>query len=336
MGGECIGDILLFLKIMPALTVQAPAKSILFGEHAVVYGFPGIAVPINSSNIKITIFPKPVSQPGEIDIYHTETSTRYTLASLNPTHPIKKAIDIIKNSLTIDHLPSSEIHITSTIPNSAGLGSSAAFAVAFTRAISNYMGFGLSDEKINQISFEIEKIQHGSPSGIDNTVITYQKPIYFRKDEEVEFLPIKKDLKIVIADSGKRTPTKEVVAYVKERYQRDSQRINQIFERIETVVESAKHHFINTDVEALGALMNENHVALEELGVSCDILEHLRHAALKVGAFGAKMCGGGRGGIIAALAPENRLDSVVKSLRLAGSTLCFISLITPFESEVIK
>ena len=308
---------------MPAISVRAPAKTILFGEHAVVYGIPGIAVPIDTIGIKIGVFAKPKSSLDSISIYHVETASRYFLESLSPTHPTRAAIEIIKDSLEIDHVPTCEIQIASSIPNSAGLGSSAAFAVALVKAISLFLGFELDNNKINEIAYKIEKIQHGSPSGIDNTVITYERPVYFHKQGEQEFLPIKTNFKLIIADSGQRTPTKQVVAEIKELYSRDKKKIEELFEEIHIIVMKAKQHLINTDIKALGKLMNDNHKSLMRLGVSCEILDHLAQSALHAGAYGAKMCGGGRGGIIAALTPDELSEHVIESLKNAGAIQCF-------------
>ena len=152
---------------MTAISVHVPAKTILFGEHAVVYGFPGIAVPIDAIGIKIGVYANPKSSHNSISIYHVETASRYLLESLPPTHPTRAAVEIIKDALEIDHIPSSEIQIASSIPNSAGLGSSAAFAVALVKALSLFLGFKLDNNKINEIAYKIEKIQHNLFSKIN-------------------------------------------------------------------------------------------------------------------------------------------------------------------------
>ena len=111
------------------------------------------------------------------------------LNSLPPDHPLAAVIYKFFTPLSSPHFLSKkmggqrgvEIKITSTIPVASGLGSGAAVSVALIRALSSHLGRPMTNEQINALAYEIEKIHHGTPSGIDNTVITYGRPVFFIK-----------------------------------------------------------------------------------------------------------------------------------------------------------
>jgi mevalonate kinase len=87
-------------------------------------------------------------------------------------------VALVIRALEIQRLPACKIRITSTIPVAAGLGSGAAVAVALIRALGGFLGHPLQDEQVSDLAYEIERIHHGTPSGIDNSVVTYAKPIF--------------------------------------------------------------------------------------------------------------------------------------------------------------
>src|SRR5690606_39028211 len=109
-----------------------------------------------------------------------------------------------------------QINISSTIPVASGLGSGAAVSVALLRALSSFFSLQLTEHQINEMVFESEKLHHGTPSGIDNTVITFNKPVYFVKDQPIETFTVGKPFTIIIADTGIPAPTKESVGDVRK------------------------------------------------------------------------------------------------------------------------
>jgi len=171
---------------MPATYATAPGKAILFGEHTVVYGQPAIAVPVSAVQARVTITALP-NQPGQILIEAPQTGLLTELKQLPETHPIAYAIRLIGEALKISHWPAMRLRITSTIPVAAGLGSSAAIAVALVRALARFAGQSLNDQQVCDLAYRIEQLQHGTPSGVDNTVITYARPLFFIRNHPVEF-----------------------------------------------------------------------------------------------------------------------------------------------------
>ena len=255
------------------------------------------------------------------------------MRDLELQHTYRTAIVAILQELKISKLPPMEIRLSSTIPIASGLGSSAAFAVCLVKALSAFFGLRLSNKKVNEIAYQIEIFQHGTPSGIDNTVIAYNKPVFFKKGFSPEFLKIGTPLNLVIADTGVRSMTKETVAQVRKFKESDPSIADEIIQKIGDIVEHAKSELENGNLNAIGSLMTENHTLLTKLGVSCKELDHLVEVSKNEGALGAKLCGSGKGGNIVALCDEEKAEHVKTALQNNGSTHCFISKIKETKGE---
>ena len=166
---------------MPAISSSAPGKIILLGEHAVVYGRPAIAIPVTQVKARAVVLARPAAARGEIIIHAPDIGLRSAMKDLPENDPLAAAVRVTQETLALSYLPAFELTITSTIPIAAGLGSGAAISVAIIRAVAEFLGRPLTEEQLSNAAYQIEKIHHGAPSGIDNTVIAYQKPIYFIK-----------------------------------------------------------------------------------------------------------------------------------------------------------
>jgi mevalonate kinase len=310
---------------MPAITVSAPGKVILFGEHAVVYGRPAIAAPITQVKAKAFVTANPRGAPGEVWVQAPDINLESTLAELDPTHPLAMAIQGVVSALKVKHLPACTVKITSTIPMAAGLGSGAAVSVAVIRAVSTFLGHPLSDVKVSALAFEVEKIHHGTPSGIDNTVVTYARPVYYLKGQPIQTLQVGRPFTIVIGDTGLASPTALAVGEVRKAWQANKEQYEAYFDSIGAIAQSARQSIENGGVELLGPLMDANHGILRKIGVSCVDLDALVMAARKAGAWGAKLCGAGRGGNMIALVPPARSGTVAKALQAAGAVRTIVA-----------
>jgi len=310
---------------MPAVSSSAPGKIILFGEHAVVYGRPAIAIPVHQVQAKAIILANPKGQPGEIKLQAPAIQLEAWHAEIPETHPLAKAIALVKEHFQIATIPACTIRITSTIPVAAGLGSGAAVSVALIRALSMFLGHPLPDERVNALAYEVEKIHHSHPSGIDNTVITFEQPIFFIRDQPFELLKTGADLTFLIADTGVRSSTAEAVNGVRNKWQADKAKYEAIFDSISHIVLDARNIIEHGPFERLGNLMTRNHELLEELGVSSTELDTLTEAALSAGALGAKLSGGGLGGNMIALTSPEKVDTVKDALLHSGAANVIIT-----------
>lgn len=302
---------------MPAYTATAPGKIILFGEHAVVYGQPAIAVPVQDVQARAIIKARPGGEG--ISLIAPDISLHHDLKDLPLDDAIALTIDLTMKDLGIPEPPACTLIVNSTIPLAAGLGSGAAVSVAIIRALSGFLGHPLPDESINQIAFEVEKLHHGTPSGIDNTVVTYNKPVYFVKGEPIRTLEIKLPFMLVIGDTGVKCPTSVTVGDVRKAYEANPGLYETYFDMCNRIVEQAVFQLSDRRTAPLGPLMNDNHQVLQQMGVSSPELDRLVDAAREAGALGAKLSGGGRGGNMIALVEPDTAEQVAAALTGAGA-----------------
>ena len=295
---------------------SVPGKIILFGEHAVVYGRPALAVPVTQVHADVDVSDSP--RPG-IWIEAPDVNLQAELNTLSSDHPIASVIHNFLFLLRLPRFPNLAIKIISTIPVASGLGSGAAVTVALTRAMAAHLQYAMADEEVNAFTYEIEKIHHGTPSGIDNTVVTYARPVYFVKGQPIETLQVGKPFTIVIADTGISAPTKESVGDVRRLWMNDRSRWETVFDKIGEISFTARRAIEAGKPELLGELMNENHAVLKTLTVSSLELDKLVEAAHQAGALGAKLSGGGRGGNMIALVKKETAESVSAALLSAGA-----------------
>jgi mevalonate kinase len=182
------------------------------------------------------------------------------------------------------------------------------------RAFAAFLGHPLDDETICGLAFEIEKLHHGTPSGIDNTVITYAQPIYYIKGKPIERLKVKRPFTLAIADTGIASSTKIAVGDVRNAWQANKKTYDAYFESAGSLADSARQCIEAGNFEQLGPLMDANHGLLRKIGVSSPELDHLVLTARQAGAYGAKLSGGGRGGNIIALVDDECADAVARAL----------------------
>ncbi len=313
-------DYFLYLLIrMPAISASAPGKIILCGEHSVVYGFPAIAIPVFEVQSRTVVLAKPSAKTGEVRLIAPAIGMETSLLNLEPSDPVQRTIDLVLQELGVDHLPACEIRISSSIPLGSGLGSSTSVSVSMLRALSEFLGHPFSDTQVNQLAYEIEKIHHGNPSGIDNSVITFQKPVFFQRDHPIHLLEVNAPLHLLIADSGVAASTADAVNGVRQRWQDDPRGYNHKFAAIGDLVFNCKRLMELGEIAGLGNLLNQNHMLLQEIQISSPVLDNLVSAALNAGADGAKLSGGGIGGNIIALVNEAKAESVTNALTRAGA-----------------
>ncbi len=304
---------------MPSFVASAPGKIILFGEHAVVYQQPAIAVPVTQFRTRATIIPDVIGPPGKMRILSPAVNLDCQLDSLNPDHPLAAVIDEVITTLGVTHIPACTLKLSSTIPVAAGLGSGAAVSVAVIRVLSAFLGMPLEDKSVNKLAFKVEKIHHGKPSGIDNTVITYNKPVYFVHHKPIEIINIKKPFTVIIADTGIPSPTVQAINQVHEARKNNVTHFERLFNAVGSLTRTAHQAIKNGHPKRLGPLMNENHELLVEMGVSCTELDKLVNIANANGALGAKLSGGGQGGNMIVLTEPENANSISESLLLAGA-----------------
>jgi len=305
---------------MPALSASAPGKAILFGEHAVVYGQPAIAIPVFQVQAKAVIKADIQGPEGRIWIKSEAISLDSNLNDLDDSDPLKLTVRNTLHHFGVERVPAFKLTINSTIPVASGLGSGAAVSAAIARAIAGFLGQEISDADVSDISYESEKIYHGTPSGIDNTVVSFAQSVYFEKGNPLALVEIGRPFSLLIADTGISSNTKLVVDDVRAGWKEAPQKYETIFKAIGELTLQARKALRLGNLDRLGELMNKNQVLLEEMGVSSPELEQLIRSAIEAGALGAKISGGGRGGNLIVLSPDGREHDIEVALKTSGAT----------------
>lgn len=300
-------------------SASAPGKIILLGEHAVVYGQPALAVPVLQVQARVTVVSRTRAAERGIKIVAPAVDLESDFDALDDQHPLAVAVRMTLRACGVTRPPALDLRIESDIPVAAGLGSGAAVSVAIVRALSQHLRCPLSQPEQSSIAFEVEKLHHGTPSGIDNTVVTFAKPVYFVKGQAPAPFDVGRSLDLVVADSGRPSSTSEAVARVREAYEADRQSVGLTFATIGVLVAEAREAIGAGDIDRLGNLMDENQTQLEKLGVSTPELETLIAAARRAGALGAKLSGGGLGGNVIALLSGRDDERVLSALGSAGA-----------------
>ena len=289
-------------------------KVVLLGEHAVVYGRHAIAAPIPMA-VKALV----EDCDEGIHLLIPRWDVEYELA-LNPQdrRSFERPAGVVLDKLGLSGR-GMRIEVFPEVPRSMGLGGSAAMAVAIVRALDKHFKLGLSDEDVNGLAFESEKVAHGRPSGMDNAVACYGKPIVFRAGDPpmIEPLNIRKPLPCVIGMTGYEGLTAKTVGRVREAWKQDQKLYERIFDQIDALTLRGVQAIQDNDLKLLGELMNICHGMLNALQVSTPELEQLVDISRENGALGAKLTGGGGGGSIIAIC-DGDTGPVVNAIRAAG------------------
>ncbi|OQY31071.1 MAG: mevalonate kinase [Anaerolineaceae bacterium 4572_5.1] len=196
----------------------------------------------------------------------------------------------------------------------SGVGASAASCVSLARALNEEFDLGYSVEQINHVGWEGEFAYHGTPSGVDNTASTYGGLIrYWIKDGEKHFeqINVKKPLHIVLGNSGITANTALLDDYIDEMKAADPALFKSRMEAITAQVNEMQPALETGDLEKVGAIMTANHKILIEMGLSHEILIELCDMAIEMGALGAKVTGGGRGGYMNALTSSKEMQASI-------------------------
>jgi mevalonate kinase len=301
----------------------------------VVYGRPAIAVPV--TQVWATVVVRPGRQGQGILLQATDLGVQGSLDQVTDAgdklHPMATTV---RNTLRYLRLPETSdltLRVSSTVPVARGLGSGAAVSTAIVRALAQHFGKAVSTQDVSDLVYEIEVIHHGTPSGIDNTVIAYEKPVFFVRGRDIEPLTVGRPFWLVVGDTGVASPTRLAVAQVRDAWKQDPAHYDACFDSIAALVEKARQAIVSGNIEPLGNLMDENQRILRAIGVSSPELDRLLTAAREAGATGAKLCGAGLGGNMVALADAATAEAVATALWHAGAVNSIVTRVeSPAES----
>ena len=313
---------------MSRRTVEAPVveaeprssacgKVILLGEHAVVYGRAALAAPL-----PLAVEARVVDADDGVHLLIPRWGVEQRVPPLSE-RPAGAAgilalllhrLELSSRSLTIEVFPN--------VPRAVGLGGSAALAVSVIRALDRHFALGLNERSINDFAFDCERAAHGTPSGVDNTVATFGRPVLFRgprerREASFEELSLAKPLPLVIGLTGRESLTARTVARVARAWRSNKARYEAVFDQIDALTRAGADAARDGALGELGELMNVCHGYLNALQVSTKELEEIVEISRRSGAAGAKLTGGGGGGSVVALCPDGT-EPVAAAIRAAG------------------
>ena len=281
---------------------QAHSKIILIGEHAVVYGYPAISLPL--LEVEVTCRVVPATTPWRL--FEEDTLSMAVYASLEYLNITDAYI---------------RCQIDSAIPEKRGMGSSAAISIAAIRAVFDYYQAELPHDVLEILINRAEMIAHMNPSGLDAKTCLSDQPIRFIKNVGFEELAMDLSAYLVIADTGVYGHTREAIQVVESKGKEALPFLYALGELTQQAEEAIKAR----DAVMLGEILTKAHGNLKEIGVSSLEADALVETALQHGALGAKMSGGGLGGcIIALVADYHQAQDLAERLEEKGAVQTWI------------
>lgn len=305
----------------------APAKVILTGEHFVVYGVSAIvgAVNIHSRATvswrrdgRIAATSSPVRYAASFVDEHSNAlqGGRTAQTLLQPI--CRAALSVLEQFAS--RRQGLNVHIHSDIPVGVGLGSSAAVAVSTIAATMRLLRRKLNREVIIRLAFDSERLIHGIPSGIDQTISTFGGVIIYKKEKPFQRLPLRHGFPIIVGNTGRIRSTGTIVSKVRAFLAERDRLAQQIMRSAESISRRASAALRQGNMMKLGELMNQNHELLRQIEVSTRQLDRLVMAAREAGAFGAKLTGAGGGGCMIAVVSPDHTRNVMQAIKAAGGT----------------
>jgi len=287
-------------------------KTILIGDQFVLRGVPAIVSAL------------PFVTEAVVELTDGDGWTLEDNRSEVPGYKVKKrqqqvdSINHILEVMGIDvALTPIKITYGGTLLAGSGVGASAASCVSLARAINATFDLGLTIEEINHVGWEGELAYHGIPSGIDNTASTYGGLLMYRvEDDEKSFerIEVERPIRVVLANSGVTADTSKLNDFVLGLKADDPPLFE---ERCRLITEQSlamRAALECSELQTVGALLTANHGILIEMGLSHEKLISLCDRAVELGALGAKLTGGGRGGYMLALTPDEDIQQTVASV----------------------
>lgn len=307
--------------MIDAVFGYAPGKIILFGEHAVVYGQPAIAATLDRG-IRVAVRRRDQADGPVLRSHGAGLPLR---ARPDPDgegpERLRKALAVLVE-LCGERTRSLAFSVDGAIPAGAGLGSSAALAVAMVRGVHRFFDEEISADALIERAFALERVFHGNPSGVDHSVIARGGCFLYERDPgtavgQVQPVRLPRRLRFAVAIAGSHAGTAHAVAALRERARRHPDHYQRIYDGIGALARSAREHLQQGALGAVGELMDLNQGYLNSLGVSTPAIEALCAIARERGALGAKLSGAGGGGAVLALVDDDPAP-VVRAFEAAG------------------
>lgn len=317
----------------------APAKVILFGEHAINRGQPAVATAVGLyAQCKLTVEGSYfLLRGGGKQAFFSREEVLSLTHQIEDMRKHEKYDDIRRIKFDNyfapalyllghafgDSLPQG-LHIEwqSSIPASSGLGSGGAAFTALAAAVAPLLQAENDLLRRADWAHHGDIVAHGGiASALDTQTSLLGGVIGYSGKGLARSLPFASGLDLIIANTGVNAATAEVNRALKQREAENPRRFKTYFETIGELARSAEPLLAQGDWQQLGHLLWLNQLVLEKVGVSCSEIETLVRVALDAGAYGAKLAGSGGGGIVIALVSPAVKEAVISALRETGAEI---------------
>ncbi|APU71370.1 mevalonate kinase [Companilactobacillus crustorum] len=306
---------------------KSHGKTIIMGEHAVVYGYPAFAIPLLSTPVIVKM--KQSHENSLISKYYAGKIDQIPDALSG----VKYLIDLLDKELNLQNVKYT-ISIDSGLPIERGMGSSAAIAAAITRAFFDFFKHELDHQTLINYVNKSETITHGKASGLDALTVSSEYPIQFGSNEAPSHFTFNSDGFIVIADSGVKGKTKETVADVRKMYESDQAKTGAYLKQLGDYASKASNYLVQGNLKQLGLVFTLANEVLTKLNLAIPKTDKLIDAANHAGSLGSKITGGGRGGCIICLARNlKNAQMIQKALTKAGAQQTWIQPLSIYSED---
>lgn len=317
-----------------SITARAPAKLIISGEHAVLYGQPALAMAVNRYTDTTTTWHE--SQDIHFKLLNLAYAKSHTLQTLRKLASnlqdeynnflagkcsirtvLKKPFELLQYSVSnfLDYLnvqlpQGMEIAVESSIPMGCGMGSSAAALMSTVHALTNFLQLNLQRADYLPFGKQMENLQHGKSSGVDLHLVTYGGCVRFQHGI-TQARPIPSLPMYIINTGTPASSTGECVNGVEQIFNSDPS----LAREFGTVTDKIDQALIKNDGIALRDGVKQNHRLLQRIGVVPQKVANLINAIEQNGGA-AKICGAGaingdNGGIVLLFADKD-MSSIVR------------------------
>lgn len=289
------------------VSASAPGKVILLGEHSVVYGYPALAAALPDVRLRLTIRSLAHMQPRRFDIWRVRV--RGKVVEPEGQHLDSLHAGLLEALLCFGIAPGTlaahAMEVDSDVPLGAGMGGSAALSVALVRALASCLGRGHDGHLLREYANRVDGVFHTSASGVDVAAVESESIIHFERDKGPRSLAIGGSFWLALVDSGTRARTADMVARVRMARAETPEVTNGLLDRLGRLAVQGEAAIAAGNLDALGGCLNQAHETLERLGVSTHALDAVCHILRTAGALGAKLTGGGGGGLVLGLFRED-------------------------------
>lgn len=303
------------------LTGSAAGKLLLFGEHAAVQGYPAVGVALDR----------------RVRVVLTAASRwRFTFQGVrvNSDEPAEFARWLDGEYAESLRGPY-KVVVTSDLPISRGLGSSAALCGAIARAL------GVADSSAAwSLAHSFEHFFHGTPSGVDTGLAIYERPLTFRFEGTAR-TPIASSVQLptahlVIGTTPRMHAARDLIAMV--RSAATGQRGRAMIEELGTIGQAVAAARA-LDADQLGAHADRAMELLTAFDLTTETLQTALDAGRGAGALGGKLSGAGGGGafylVCSDAAQAGRVCAAVQRHLPAGE-VAFVHRLTPAKTDRLQ